>query len=146
MKDFLLPLAALPPFLATTAQDADGWWQIVQKNGVGFIFFVLFLFISWLSFKREKTAETERVNRETAAEAARVKRENEANAERLAMQTEIRDLNKSQLEQAEKHAKSLELLVKEQTKGMNDNATELRNVVRKYTTLPCVTAKNKDDA
>ncbi len=110
----------LPPFLAADVHDAEGWWQLVQKNGVGFIFFILFVILTGFSVRREK-----------ASEEARAKRENEANADRLAMQTEIRDLNKKQFDQQVSHSTRLEQIIKDGNKAQADVGVELKNLARR---------------
>lgn len=124
MKDLLVPLALIPSvFISSLPVDmaqADSWWQTAQKNGVGFVFFLLFLGITFATYNREKKAE-----------AARVLRDNSANGERLAMQTEIRDLNKQQLDSAKDHSKNLERLIKDGNKAQADIGAEMKNLARK---------------
>ena len=120
MKDLLLPLAILPSIMPANAGEAETWWTIAQRNGVGFVFFVLFLALTAISVRREKVAEQDRV-----------KRENDANAERLALQTEIRDLNKQQLDQAAGHSSRLEKIIKDGNKAQADVGIEMKNLARR---------------
>lgn len=94
MRELVLPLALLPTILPTNAGEAETWWTIAQRNGVGFVFFILFLSLTALSIRRERKVEI-----------ARAKREADANAERIALQTQIRDLTQAQLTASEEHGK-----------------------------------------
>lgn len=120
MKDLIVPLALLPTIMPTNAGEAETWWTVAQRNGVGFVFFMLFIALTALSMRREKKAEKERVEREA-----------KANAEEVALRTEIRDLSKSQLEQADKHAKRLETIIKDGNKAAADVAIEMKNLARR---------------
>ena len=120
MRELVLPLALLPTILPANVGEAETWWTVAQRNGVGFVFFILFLALTALSVRREKKAEGDRV-----------KRENDANAERVTLQTEIRDLNKQQLEQAEKHGKNLERIIKDGNRAAADVAVEMKNLARR---------------
>jgi thiamine biosynthesis lipoprotein ApbE len=131
MRELILPFAILPAILPANVNEAETWWTVAQRNGVGFVFFVLFLALTALSVRREKKAETERKAREIASEIARAKREDKSNAERLAMQSEIRDLNEKQLAQAVKHSTRLENVIKEGNKAAADVAVEMKNLARR---------------
>lgn len=124
MKDLFIPFALIPTVFATSLpvdiNEASSWWEKAQKEGVGFVFFMLFLVITFMTYYREKKAE-----------AARVLRDNSANGERLAMQTEIRDLNKQQLDSAKDHSKNLERLIKDGNKSQADIGAEMKNLARK---------------
>lgn len=120
MRELTLPLILLPTILPTDAGQAETWWTIAQRNGVGFVFFVLFLALTALSIRREKRAELKRAELEL-----------EANAERLAMQTEIRDLNKKQLAQQISHSNRLEQIIKDGNKAQADVGVELKNLARR---------------
>ena len=123
MREFALSFAVLPGMLAQMPpkiEEAESWWETANRNGVGFVFFVLFVCLMWVSYRREKTAEE-----------ARVKRENAANAERTALQAEIRDINQRQLEQANTHAAALQRIIKDGNKAQADVAIEMKNLARK---------------
>lgn len=120
MKDLIAPLALLPTIMPANVGEAETWWTIAQRNGVGFVFFILFLALTALSVRREKKAERERT-----------KREIEDKAEQRAMRTEIRDLTKKQLAQAATHATRLENIIKDGNKAAADVAIEMKNLARR---------------
>lgn len=120
MRELILPFALLPAILPANVDEAETWWTVAQRNGVGFVFFVLFLGLTALSIRREKKAE-----------ANRAKREVESNAERLALQTQIRDLNEKQLKQADAHSTRLLNIIKDGNKAAADVGVELKNLARR---------------
>jgi hypothetical protein len=118
MREFALSFAVFSQI--PTVTEAESWWQKANKHGVGFVFFLMFLALTWLSYRRERKVEIERVKRET-----------EVNAERISLQTEIRDLNRQQLEQAQSQSKRLEDLIREGNKAQTNVAIEMRTLARK---------------
>lgn len=123
MREFALSFAVLPSVLGqlpVKSDEVESWWEKANKHGVGFVFFVLFLALMYISYRRE-----------TKAEEARTKREELANAERLALQTEIRDLNQRQLDQSDRHANALKRVILDGNKAQADVGVELKNLARK---------------
>ena len=62
MREFALSFAVLPSVLAqfpANIDEAESWWEKANKHGVGFVFFVFFLVLMFVSYRRERKAEAE---------------------------------------------------------------------------------------
>lgn len=112
----MIPLSG---FMAVTATDVSFWERIAEKWGIGFVGLALFVALAYWTTKREERIQDKRDERDERM-----------SAERLAMQTEIRDLNRAQLDVVSKHANKLEAIIKDGNKAQADVAIELKNIAR----------------
>ena len=126
MRDLFFPVALLP-FLATAStEDLSFWEKLLEKWGIGLVGMACFYLLAKWTARREDVAKEEQKTREDSAQA-----------ERVSLLQTNNELAQKLLTQSEKHASTMEKLVKDHTKSASDNAVELRNLTRKMK-RPCV--------
>lgn len=121
MRELILPLATICPFIAAVSTDDLSFWErIAEKWGIGFIGLALFVLLARWTAKREDTLQAQRDAREAAGQA-----------ERVALLQRNNQLQELAIEAQAKHSTDLKQIIRDGNKHQADVGVELKNLARR---------------